>query len=137
MYINVQAVRDFILDRSAQDNVLDMDLSFGEDEIKSAMLNTLAAFNGLPPYSITVTNPAKIPYRIYFLHGIIKHLYLSALAKIQRNRVEYAAGNMTSDPDAARAKYFAEAIAMHNQEFVEGARNHKIEVNLNAAYGVY
>jgi hypothetical protein len=137
MAITEEDIRIFLQDQAVEQNPLDMDLSFSSSDILAAMQRVCMDYNELPPLVRNHTDPSKLPHKSFLLHGIVRNLYLSELARMSRNRVEYNAGNMVVDPDKARIDWFREAVALHTEAFQSGARTEKIEHNLHSAYGHY
>ena len=132
--ISLDHVRHFLMDRSAADNSLDLDLFYSDDEIKFAMSFAAMSFNEMTPYSITV-NAAKLPFGMCFLYGISYHLYLSKLQKLMRNDLDYTAAGTAVDIDKRRIKYMQDALPVFKQEFDRLTKDQKLNRNLQNAYG--
>ena len=134
-YITEEDVRMFLLDRSIEDNGLDLDLSFSHEEIAEAMRRCAREFNSIPP-RISSVSPESLPNDTnLFLDGIAEQLYLSKVANMARNDFDYTAGGVTTNIEAKRLKHFTDLIQLHRQRFRDTATSIKVQYNWEQAYG--
>lgn len=135
--ITFDRVREFILDRDISDNPIDeVPTYFSDDEIRCAMDNIAAYFNEMPPHNMrTCVNNNTLPYKMYFLYGIVWQLYLSKLNQMIKDDMGYKAGGMDVDFMGVRIKHYKELIKLYKEEFVVGADRDKVANNYAAAMG--
>ncbi len=135
-YVNVEEVRHFVMDRTVEDNDLDLDLSFTDDEIVQAMERAARSFNALPPLVMRVEwNRMPLDTNV-FLNATAEHLYRAALGKLRRNDIDYNAGGVATNLAAKRISHFERAIAEYNKLWTEEARAIKISFNVRQAFRV-
>jgi hypothetical protein len=133
-------LRLFILDSQIEENVLDMmDYRFSPEEIANAKSMVRMQYNEeILPIGVDVLNEAtELPAMPMFFHGVVYYLYLGEVSKLASNRVEFQAGNMESDPYKARIEYMAQASRAHKEEFMRAAKQRKVAINSDQAYGTY
>ena len=136
-YVNVEEVRHYVMDRTVEDNDLDLDLSFTDEEITQAMERAARSFNSLPPLVMRVVwNRMPLDTNI-FLNATAEHLYRAALGKLRRNDIDYNAGGVASNLAAKRISHFERMIAEYNKLWIEEAKSIKIAYNLQQAFRVY
>ena len=133
------SVRLFVLDRSVEDNQIDLDLFFTDAEIDNARALAVSHYNDSPPYShniqLTDENKNSLPGSSMFLHGIAYFLYLSKLMKLQKEDLDYNAGGMNVDLIKRRIAHIKENLALLKQEFLTLLTNTKVHINYNSAFG--
>lgn len=129
-------IRHFILDRTALDNELELDLYFTDDEIFKAIRHACMSFNSIPP-RVYFLEPLNAPYTMTMLHGTAYHLYLSKIDSLGRNEIEYTSGGVTSNSAAARIRNLKELAMLHRQEFETLARQEKIEQNIMSGFSTF
>lgn len=134
--IDVSHVRHYIYDRTVSDNPLELDLQFSDEEIGYAMQFAAMRYNEIPPYVQTV-DPAALPFAATFLAGICYHLCLGLLFKLQRNDLDYSAGNVTVDINKRRIEHLKQWLKMFGDEFEQRAKEIKMTINLHAAFASY
>lgn len=134
--INHSDVRHYIFDRTVADNPLELDLQFSDDEIGHAMEFAAMRYNGIPPF-VHVVNAARLPFADAFLVGTAYHLYLGLLQKLQRNDLDYSAGNAQVDINKRRIEHCKEWVKIFGTEFEERAKAIKISINLHNAFRGY
>ena len=134
-YLTEQDVRNWLLDRKADDNLLDMDLSFSPEEIAEAMVGAARDFNSVPPLVLTVA-ANKLPGDTnLFLEGITARLYTSKVAQWSRNDFDYTAGGVTASPDGKRLQHLNTLRQEHRNNFLQQAADLKHTINLSRAWG--
>src|SRR4051812_14101462 len=86
-YLTEEDVRAAVMDRAAQQNVLDLGVEFATQDIASAMVRCAREYNGIEPRVETV-NPGRLPTDSnLFLAGVLKHLYITKLIEEQQKDV--------------------------------------------------
>lgn len=136
MYVTVEDVRSYVLDRSIQDDVLGLDLAFSDDEIIDAMRRCAREYNSIPPF-VTTWNENKLPGDTNIaLDGIVLHLYLARLAKLQRQDFDYQAGGIQVNDVAKEIGHLGSAIKLYGERFRSAAQTRKLVINLEGAYGI-
>lgn len=133
-YLTTEDVRNFMFDRTLDDNELLLDLAFEDDEIRDAMKRAAAEFNSIPPYVKTFQWNNLPGDSNMFLYGTAVHLYTSELAKLRRNDVDYQAGGMGVNLVDKRIAHLMQERQEFRQLFREEATNLKIRINLDQAY---
>jgi hypothetical protein len=129
-YITETDVRNFMFDRSAEDNELDMDLSFSPEEVADAMKRAAREVNSIPPKTLS-WKPSEFPDTDNtFLYAIAEQLYLSKLQQLMRNDVEYTAGGITGSATAKRIAHFKELIKFMRGAWEPTVKQAKIAANM-------
>jgi hypothetical protein len=131
--IDVEDVRQFMFDRSVDDNPLELDLLFSDTEINQAFRFAAMRYNETTPYVDTV-NAAYLPYGMLFLNGIAYGLCLSKLQELSRQDIEYTSGSMTIDTFKRRLDHLKELLKLFKEEFEKMAKDRKLSININACY---
>ncbi len=135
MSLTIADVRQYILDRSAEDNALDLDLAFSDDEIRYAFKRAAREYNSIPPY-IGQVDPSDLPDDTNtFLDATVMQLYISRLSKLQRNDIDYKAGGMSVELEKRQIAHMQDMIKFHRDRFLEAARAKKVHLNLRRAFG--
>jgi hypothetical protein len=136
--ITEEEVRMFIVDRSIEDNPVDMvDNYYSQEEILAAMDRCAAAYNEIPPYvgrELKVVN-SSLPYKLYLLNGITWQLYLAKLAKLTKEDLNYTAGGMKVELIKTRIEHMRESIKGLKEYFMTMAQQEKIAANYRGAFG--
>jgi hypothetical protein len=132
-HIDIQDVRDFIFDRTIDDNPTELDLLFSDEEIQRAMRQAAMKYNETAPYVETVDS-AYLPYGFTFLNGVAYCLYLSKLQVESRQDVEYQAGNMTIDVFRRKIEHLQNFVKLFKTEFETMAKERKLSININSAF---
>lgn len=135
-YVTEDDVRRYLLDIQVRNNVLDLDLQISGPEIMSAMQSAAREFNGLQPYSVTVTATALPKVNNMFLDAIAYFIYLQKLAYERERDVPYTAGGSVGvELGARRIKHYQEAMQIYMQRFTQAAVAYKRTVNSNRGWG--
>lgn len=135
MSLRIADVRAFILDRNVEDNSLEMDLTFSDEEIIDAFKRAAREYNSIPPFVGSV-DPAALPDDTnVFLDATAMQLYISRVSRLQRNDVDYTAGDVTVALEKRQIEHLLKMIQFHRERFVEAAKAQKITRNLRRAYG--
>ena len=134
-FITEADVRNFILDRTIEDNELQLDLTFSPEEIADAMMRAARDYNSLPPFVDSVTPPHLPGDTNLFLYGTAYHLFLSRIVKLTRNDIDYTAGNVATNAVAKQIAHLKELAVMMKQNFTDTATNIKMAINVSACWG--
>lgn len=129
-------IRHFIMDRSVEDNRLDMDLQFSDDEVLKAMDRCRTHYASLPPVSLGVSEGHPLPADNFcFYHGVVYQLFLALYSKLTRNDVNYAAGGVEVSLERTKIGYLKEQLPMHREEFLSMAIERKKRINMIQGMG--
>jgi hypothetical protein len=130
MPLSIQDVRDFMFDRTAMDNELDMDLSFTDEEIGKAMKRAARDANDVPPYSFTVSADNLPDDTNIYLYATAEHLYLSKMQQLMRGDADYTAGGVTGSITAKRIVHFKELVSGMRTKWEVPLKSAKITANV-------
>jgi hypothetical protein len=134
-YITEEDVRNFVLDRTIEDNELQLDLTYSPEEIGDAMMRAGRDYNSVPPFVHTVT-PGSLPGDTnLFLYGTAYHLFLSRISKLSRNDIDYTAGNVGTNPVAKQIQHLQVLAKEMRAEFRDMATNIKCSINVHETFG--
>lgn len=131
--ISLEDARQFLFDRTASDNPLDLDLSFTEKDLEFAMRHTAMRYNAIPPHVIHV-HPDRLPFGETMLNGVAYYLYLGKLQQLMRNDVDYSAGNMSIDINKRRIESIQKLLPMFKEAFERQSKEEKVTINLNNGF---
>ena len=92
------------------------------------------SYNSIQPY-VERVDATTLPNEMIFIHGTIYHLYLSKWAQLTRSDLDYTAGNMTVDRVKRWIGHLENGMKLHQTEFETKAKERKISINLEGAYG--
>lgn len=134
-YITEEDVRNFILDRTIEDNELQLDLTYSSEEVADAMMRAARDFNSLPPFVCTV-HPGALPGDTnVFLYGTAYQLFLSRISKLSRNDIDYTAGNVGTNPVAKQIAHLKDLAKLMKEEFTTQAQHLKVAINVRETFG--
>lgn len=137
-YITIEEVREAVNDRTPDDNSIENDLFFSDEDILSAMRQCAAAYNSIAPIGIDRVSFRALPADTeVFMDGVIAQLYKTAINKLARNLISWQTGNTTVDLEKSRMESFSSLLKLHEQAFKEGAKERKMEINRNLAWGYF
>ena len=128
--LSVDDVRYFILDRTAEDNELDMDLSFSDDDIIHAMRRAAREANDVPPYNVQVSGDCLPGNSNIWLHAVTEQLYIAKLSNLMRNDIDYEAGGVAASVTKGRIAHFKELIKLHRSIWEDKLRRLKVGNNV-------
>lgn len=131
--IQLEDVRAFMLDNLTSSNVLGTSYYFSNEEIIDAMRRMIIAYNGIPPYSITMTY-GDVKLNDIALYGIAYQLCISKLMQLQRRDVTYQTSNSTVQVVAAQIKHLSDMMQLFKQEFETRALQQKRCANMLSAF---
>lgn len=128
--ITIEDVRNYIWDRSIEDNQLELDLAFSDAEIVDAMKRAAREYNSIPPL-VGNADPACLDGTTnLFLDAIALHLYISRMSNMQRNDIDYTAGGVTVEMEKRQIDYMKEMIPFHRDRFLAAAEAQKNRINI-------
>jgi uncharacterized protein YfaT (DUF1175 family) len=135
--LTTEDIRNFLLDRSVEDNDLELDVAFSDDEIRDAMKRAARAYNSIPPFVNVVTPNALPGDSNIFLHATAEQLMISLLSKLRRNDVDYTAGGVGTNLVAKRIAHLQNEIKEHREMWQKEATDTKLYMNINACYRTF
>lgn len=136
--LDVTDIRQAIMDRSVEDNSLELDLFFSDIDIGSAFRMAALAFNGMKPRITTIDpNAVGAGTASIMVNGVLWKLYVAKLAQLARNNVEYSAGNTVVDVDKRRIEHLREMWPVFRADFEKEASDYKTALNIASAYRAY
>lgn len=129
-YLTSEDVRNFMLDRTAADNELDMDLSFSPEEVADAMKRAAREANSVPPLIGNVDGTHLPGDTNIFLYATAEQLYLSKVQQLMRNDVEYTAGGISASASGTEIKHLKGLIKEFSQTWKQQWADQKRAINL-------
>lgn len=133
-YLSIEEMRMFLLDQKAEDNALDLDLSFSDEEILSAMKRAAREYNSIPPF-VSSVDYRRLPNDTnVFLHATAEQIYIAELARAKRNDMDYTAGNVSANLEQKRITHFEGLVKFHREIWTDTATKIKVAANLAKAY---
>lgn len=138
MAISVEDVRSYVLDHTVEDNDLVLDLAFSNEEIEDAMKRAARAYNSIPPLNIARVEWNNLPDDTnIFLDATVEQLYITLLAKLIRNDIDYTAGGVTTNLVAKRISHLREHIKEHRALWQQAAGDLKKTANISMAFRTF
>lgn len=135
--LTTEDIRLFLLDRSVEDNDLELDVAFSDDEIRDAMKRAARAYNSLPPFVHNVTPNALPDDTNLFLYATAEQLMLSLISKLRRNDVDYTAGGVGTNLVAKRIAHLQNEIQEYRALWQKEATDTKLHMNINNCYRTF
>lgn len=134
----VEDIRHFIWDRTAEDNPLELDLSFSDPEIGHAWRHTALLYNSLKP-RVNTLNGSVIPSTLEypFMLGVVGHLFLAKARVLAERNIDYSAGNMSVSIDAKRLEYYMKQGAEWLKEAKAELTAYKEGINILGGFACY
>jgi hypothetical protein len=137
-YLTIDLVRQELQDRSPLDNSIDCDIFFSDEEILHAMDRAAARYNALAPIGIDVKNPKCLPANTsVFLDAVLSCLYSAAIHKLSRNLMTWQTGDASVDLEKTRLDAFRALKQETEQAWKEAAKERKMEINRQLAWGFF
>lgn len=134
-YITVADVREEMLDRSAEDHLVLVDLAFTNDDIEWAMKACARKFNSIKPL-VTSADWDKLPVNSsVFMDGVAWALCRRWHRNVSMNDYDYNAGGVSASVQGSLLKNLERLRDKLEQEFLQGATDLKVAINLTGAYG--
>ena len=137
MYITVADVRDYIKDKTAEDNhLLAGELRYSDEEIERALVYAVREFNSIPPIGVLRVEPGHVPGDTnVFLDGAAAALLRTTLLKESANDITVNAGNMGVQVTSTQIGHIHKLIPIFETRFRQAATDIKLSANLAQAFG--
>jgi hypothetical protein len=137
-YLTIALIRQELQDRTPADNSIDCDLFFTDEDILHAMDRAAAKYNALAPVGIDRQNAKRLPANTsVFLDAVLSCLYSSAIHKLSRNLMTWQTGDATVDLEKTRLEVFTALKKETEQAWKEAAKDRKMEINRQLAWGFF
>ncbi len=133
--ISKQDVRQYLVDNSADDNPLLLDLAYTDDDLAAAMKSAAREFNSITPYSISVAPDALPDDTNVFFDAITASLLRMSLLQKTRNDITHQAGNVSVQVDSVYIGHLRSLIPLFDERFRKAAFDIKLARNLNDGFG--
>lgn len=134
--ITVQDIRDWMFDRTLDDNEYWGDLVFTDEEITKAMKHAVRSFMMVPPIIPTSVNPAALPsHTPLFFDATVEALYKMKRHSLGRNRFKYEAGNVSVNDSELQLEFLDRAIKEIGASWRQEAQFLKSQINVSGFYG--
>lgn len=134
--MTVSEFRDWIFDRSPEDNELWGDLEFTDAEIVRAMSFAAGAFRMVPPLIPMSINPACLPTdTTIFFDATAEALYKMKRHSLARNRFQYQAGNVAINDSDLKLESLDRLIKEMGATWRQEASLYKSQRNVSDFYG--
>lgn len=137
-YITIELVRQELQDRTPADNSIDCDLFFTDEDILHAMDRAAARYNALAPIGIDRQDPRHMPANTsVFLDATLACLYSAAIHKLSRNLMQWSTGDSSVDLEKTRLSAFSALKKETEAAWKEAAKDRKMEINRQLAWGFF
>lgn len=134
--MTVQEFRDYIWDRSPDDNELWNRLEFTDDEIVKAMGHAARAYRTVPPMISQRIDPLRLPTDTnIFFDAVGEALYRSKRHSLGRNHFTYDAGNVKVDDVGVKIEMLDRLAQEMGDTWRAEARMVKSQRNVSGFYG--
>jgi len=135
-HITVQDIRDWMFDRSPEDNEYWNDLVFTDLEITKAMGHAVRSFMMVPPMIPTAVDPACLPSNTpLFFDATVEALYKMKRHSLGRNRFKYEAGNVAVNDSELQLEFLEKMIKELGASWRQEAQFLKSQINVSNFYG--
>ena len=134
-YITVADVREDMMDRMAEDHLVLTDLAFTDADIQWAMQACARKFNSLKPMCGSVTAETLPLNSSVFLDGVAWALVRRWHRNVSFNDYQYSAGGVSANVQGNLLRNLENLRNKLEQEFVQGATDLKITINIDGAFG--
>jgi hypothetical protein len=131
--LTIAEVRLAIRDRCREDNSLLDSVEFSDTEIAWAIRRPVEYWNEIPPPLRPIYTAATFPYRYNWVNGVIGELMVMAAHNYERNRLQYAAANLSVD-DKDKAAYYLQAADRYQALYKQWVLQAKKSINMGLAY---
>lgn len=135
-FITIPDVREDMLDRMADDHLVLADLAFTDPDIEWAMKAAARKFNSIRPRVLTVTWDKMRLDSSVLMDGVAWALIRRWHRNVSMNDYDYEAGGVTANVQGSLRKNLEKLRDDLEKEFIQGATDWKIEINLGNGYGV-
>jgi hypothetical protein len=131
--LTIAEVRLAIRDRCREDNFLLDNVEFSNTEIAWAIRRPVDFWNEIPPPLNPTYTAASFPYRYHWIYGVIGELMNIAAINYERNRLQYAAANLSVD-DKDKANFYKQSAEGYLAQYRQWVLQTKKALNMNLAY---
>ncbi len=108
-------------------------MEFSDPDIVQAMRLAALEFNGLAPFSMTVS-PSALPDSVtFFLDATAEILYRIKLHSLERNALKYTGGNVQVDTDNIKIDYLQKRVK-ELAEWRKTAQTFKLKADTSRYY---
>lgn len=132
--LSPEDLRHFALDHMVENNLLDLDLTWSEEEILQAMDRCRMMWDGIPPIGSSLSAPRTLPRTYPFLIGSLYQMYLAKVQMYMRGDIDYTIGGVQTNTFAKRIAHFQNLLNMLRNEFQVAASAAKEAQNIDNAY---
>jgi len=132
--LTIAEIRLAIRDRCREDNFLLDNIEFSNTEIAWAIRRPIEYWNEIPPPLSPRYTPSTFPYRYHWVGAVIGELLQIASHNYERNRLQYAAANLSID-DKDKSSYYIQSSARYLAEYKQWVLQTKKSINMNLAFG--
>lgn len=137
-YLTTQDVRDFLMDRSLDDNELGGDLEYDDEEIEQAMRRAAREYNSIPPLGVGSVHAQNLPsHDNILLEAVAEQLCRTTIHRLRRQDLDYTAGGVGVNLVAKRIEHLRIQIDEHRQAWEPRAREKKLTINNNLAFRTF
>jgi hypothetical protein len=133
-YITIEDVRNYVQDRTIEDNDLELDLAFSDPEIQEAMKSAARAYNSVPPLIGNVDWRCLDGTTNMFLDAIAEQLFRPVVARLSRNDLEFDAGGVRTNIDRRVIDNYRKLISEYHERWSSVARTLKVHANLQRGF---
>jgi hypothetical protein len=135
-FITVPDVREDMYDRMAEDHLVLADLAFTDDDIEWSMKACARKFNSIKPMVVHTTWDHLPINTSVFMDGVAWALVRRWHRNVSMNDYDYSAGGVTANVQGSLLRNLEKLRDKLEQDFVGGATDLKMAINLEGAYGV-
>ena len=132
--LSIAEIRLVMRDRCPADNFLLDRVEFSDTEIAYAIRDPIDMWNDTPPPLSPRYTVNNFPYRYYWADAAVGTLLSIAGHNYERNRLQYAAGNLSVD-DKDKAEYYTKTGRAMINDYRVWMLNTKKALNMTLAYG--
>lgn len=138
MSISIGDIREYVMDRSADDNPLIDDMEFSDEEIERAMKMATRAYNSFPPVGHLINYEDGLPddTNIFFA-ATAEYLYRALSSRLRRSDFEYKGGNVTVDEYSRKIAHLQLMIREERDAWQTEASYLKKTRNVRGFYGFF
>lgn len=138
VYLSVEDVRLFLVDRGIHDNrnnPLNADLEFTDKEVDAAMQRAAREYNSVPPIDMQI-NPGRLPNNDnMFLYGVVAQLLASRIMQLGKELINYAEGSGSVSPVRDRLEFYQAKKDEFTEQFITLASQQKLTRASNMIFG--
>jgi hypothetical protein len=134
--MTVEEFRNYIWDRSPDDNELLQGIEFTDEEIVKAMGHAARAYRTVPPMILQAIDPLRLPTDTnIFFDATGEALYRMKMHSLARNHFTYDAGNVKVDDVGVKIQMLDKLSKEMGETWRMEARMVKSQRNVSGFYG--